>query len=87
MSGFSVRRVRRHFLKGFLAIVALAFSAQGVLAQHPISNALIQLLNTGDFSEATKSISNYSITELAELPDSVLFDYYYLRAAISGNDG
>ena len=87
MSGFSVRRGRRHFFKGFLAIVALAFYAQGVLAQHPISNALIQLLNTGDFSEATKSISNYSITELAELPDSVLFDYYYLRAAISGNEG
>ena len=87
MSGFSVRRGRRHFFKGFLAIVALAFYAQGVLAQHPISNALIQLLNTGDFSEATKSISNYSITELPELPDSVLFDYYYLRAAISGNEG
>lgn len=77
----------RHCLKVFVAIVTLVLSAQGLFAQHPISNALTRLLNTGDFSEATKSISNYSITELAELPDSVLFDYYYLRAAISGNEG
>ena len=67
--------------KGFLAMIALALSVQVVFAQHPISNALARLLNTGDFREAKESISNYSIAELAALPDSVLFDYYYLKAA------
>lgn len=76
-----------YLLKGCLAIVAVALSAQGLFAQHPISNALTRLLNTGNFSEATESISNYSIRELAALPDSVLFDYYYLKAAIKDNEG
>ena len=44
-------------LKTFLSIVALSLSVQGLFAQHPISNALTRLLNTGDFSKATKSIS------------------------------
>lgn len=68
-------------------MVALALSVHGLFAQHSISDALIRLLNTGDFREAKESISNYSIAELAALPDSVLFDYYYLKAAIRGNDG
>lgn len=71
----------------FLVMVTLALSVQVVFAQHPISNALTRLLNTGDFREAKESISNYSIAELAALPDSVLFDYYYLKAAIRDNDG
>ena len=66
-------------------MVALALSVQVLFAQHPISNALTRLLNTGDFREAQEAISNYSISELAALPDSTLFDYYYLKAAISGN--
>jgi len=84
MKSFSIIGYR---FKGFLVMVALALFVQVISAQHPISNALAQLLNTGDFREAKESISNYSITELAELPDSVLFDYYYLKAAIRGNDG
>lgn len=66
-------------------MVALALSVQVLFAQHPISVALTRLLNTGDFREAQEAISNYSISELAALPDSTLFDYYYLKAAISGN--
>lgn len=84
MKSFSIIRYR---FKVFLVIVTLALSVQVVFAQHPISNALARLLNTGDFREAKESISNYSIAELAALPDSVLFDYYYLKAAIRGNDG
>lgn len=83
MKGFSIIKYR---LKGFLSMLALALSVQ-VLAQHPISNTLARLLDTGNFREAKESISNYSVTELAALPDSVLFDYYYLKAAIGGNDG
>ena len=59
-------------------MVALALSVQVLFAQHPISNALTRLLNTGDFREAQEAISNYSISELAALPDSTLFDYHYL---------
>ena len=84
MKSFSIIGCR---FKGFLAMIALALSVQVVFAQHPISNALVRLLNTGDFREAKESISNFSIAELAALPDSVLFDYYYLKAAIQGNDG
>ena len=84
MKSFSIIRYR---FKVFLVMVTLALSVQVVFAQHPISDALARLLNTGDFREAKESISNYSIAELAALPDSVLFDYYYLKAAIRGNDG
>ena len=56
-------------------------------AQHPISKALFQLMDAGNFREAQEAISNYSVSELSALPDSVLFDYYYLKAAIKGNDG
>lgn len=72
MRSFSIMR---YCSKGFIAMVALAFSVQILFAQHPISNALARLLNTGDFREAKESIRNYSIAELVELPDSVLFDY------------
>lgn len=84
MKSFSIIRYR---FKVFLVMVTLALSVQVVFAQHPISNALARLLNTGDFREAKESISNFSIAELAALPDSVLFDYFYLKAAIRGNDG
>ena len=59
-------------------MMALALSVQVLFAQHPISNALTRLLNTGDFRDAQEAISNYSISELAALPDSTLFDYHYL---------
>ena len=84
MKGISIMEYR---FNGFLAIVALALSVQVLFAEHPISNALARLLNTGDFREAKESISNYSIMELAALPDSVLFDYYYLKASIRGKEG
>lgn len=77
----------RKCCKGIFAVVAMILSVTNMFAQHPISNALARLLNTGNFREAEEAISNYSITELAELPDSILFDYYYLKAAIKGNDG
>ena len=77
----------RKSCKGIFTVVAMILSVTNMFAQHPISNALARLLNTGNFREAEEAISNYSITELAELPDSILFDYYYLKAAIKGNDG
>lgn len=69
-----------------LLMVAMIMCAIALSAQHPISKALFKLLDTGDFREAQEAISNYSVSELAALPDSTLFDYYYLRAAISGNE-
>ena len=77
----------RKCCKGIFSTVVMILSVTNMFAQHPISNALARLLNTGDFREAKESISNYSIAELAALPDSVLFDYYYLKAAIRGYDG
>ncbi len=60
----------------------------GVLfAKHPITLTLYQLLERGNITEAKEAISRYSITELAALPDSVLFDYYYLKAYITGEEG
>lgn len=66
---------------GLMLVNGVAYS------QHPISNALYQLMANGDFDMAKLSIETYSIKDLAELPDSVLFDYYYLKAAIKGNEG
>lgn len=68
-------------------MVVLVLSVSNTFAQHPISNALHRLLDTGDFREANAAINNYSVSELSALPDSILFDYYYLKAAIKGNDG
>lgn len=68
-------------------MIAISVSAYIVHAQHPISITLSNLLENGDFQAASNSIKNYSIQELSELPDSVLFDYYYLKAAIYGNEG
>ena len=56
-------------------------------AQHPISDALSHVFETADFDEAEQILSNYKMEEIAALPDSVLFDYYYLKAAIKGNKG
>lgn len=68
-------------LLGIMLVTGVAYS------QHPISNALYRLMDDGDFDLAERSIETYSIKELAELPDSVLFDYYYLKAVIRGNEG
>lgn len=73
--------------RGILAMIALALIVSNTFAQHPISNALYRLLATGDYQEANEAINNYAVNELATLPDSILFDYYYLKAAIMGNDG
>lgn len=66
---------------------AFTIFSLSIKAQHPISDALYKLMDTGDFVQANQTISKYSIQELAALPDSTLFDYYYLKAAIKGNDG
>lgn len=55
--------------------------------QHPISNALNNLMDDGDISKAMQAVSDYSVKEIAVLPDSVLFDYYYLKAVINGETG
>lgn len=70
-----------------LILMSFMLCATTLFAQHPISEALHRLLDTGNFIEANQAISKYNIQELAALPDSVLFDYYYLKAAIKGNDG
>lgn len=75
--------IRRIALLFFL-LVSTAFL---MFSQHPISAALSRLLESGNFAEAKESIKSYNIEELAALPDSALFDYYYLKAAIRGNDG
>ena len=68
-------------------MIVLSLTVSNTFAQHPISNALHRLLDTGDFQEANEAITNYSVSELGTLPDSILFDYYYLKAAIYGNAG
>lgn len=70
-----------------ITMAILVLSATAMFAQHPISNALTRLMETGNFREANDSISKYSSSELAVLPDSTLFDYYYLKAAIKDNEG
>lgn len=77
---FSIR-LKSVLILGIMFVTGVAYS------QHPISNALFRLMDNGDFDLAKRSIETYSINELAELPDSVLFDYYYLKAAIRGNEG
>ena len=44
-------------------------------------------MEDGDFEKAQQSILSYTPLDLAALPDSVLFDYYYLKAAIRDNQG
>lgn len=56
-------------------------------AQHPISVALDRFLKTGNCDDACNSISGYSNSELAALPDSVFFDYCYLKAVILDLNG
>lgn len=73
--------------RGILTMVAFMFSVTTSFAQHPISAALSRLLNTGNFASVNDVIGSYTVRELAMLPDSVLFDYYYLKAAIKGNEG
>lgn len=77
----------KELYRGILAMVVLGLSVSNTFAQHPICDALHQFLDTGDFGRANEVIHGYSVSELAALPDSVLFDYYYLKAAIKGNDG
>lgn len=75
------------YYRRFLVVFTIVFFATTVFAQHPISVALHRLLDTGNFMEASETINTYTINELTSLPDSTLFDYYYLQAAIKGNDG
>ena len=56
-------------------------------AQHPISNALHSLTTDGDFEKAKKTISRFTDKDVVSLPDSTIFDYYYLKGAIAQNDG
>lgn len=77
---FSIR------LKSVL-ILGIMFVAGVAYGQHPISNALNQLMADGNFDLAKRSIETYSTQDLAELPDSILFDFYYLKAAIRDNEG
>ena len=79
------------FIISFI-IVALGFSARGNNASsnptpHPISTALQNLVVSGDILSAREAVKDYSIEELAALPDSILFDYYYLKAFINGEEG
>jgi len=73
--------------RSFILISVFALCSITLFAQHPISEVLNHLLETNNFSEAKQAISKYTVQELASLPDSVLFDYYYLKAVIKGNDG
>ena len=75
-----------NYLRFIIAIVVVLTSGM-MSAQHPISIALDQLFETGDYEQAKEAVRNYSIEELAALPDSTLFDYYYLKAMINDNDG
>ena len=71
-------------------LAILLFAAAGLLgasAQHPISQALIRLMEDGNYDTAQQSISAYTLAELTVLPDSTLFDYYYLKGAINDNQG
>lgn len=60
------------------ALFILSFQIMYGQTQHPISVALHRLLDTGNFREASETINTYTINELVALPDSILFDYYYL---------
>ena len=82
---FSIKYLRRSF--AIISLVTMFIVANTLMAQHPISVVLQNLLENGDFDAARKAIKVYSVNELSELPDSVLFDYYYLQAAIKGNEG
>ena len=67
--------------------VIFIITVSNIYAQHPISDTLYKLLNTGNFEKAKEEINGYTVHELAVLPDSVLFDYYYLKACINGKEG
>lgn len=73
-------------------MLALGFSARGntstiASSPHPISEALQRLVETGEVSYVAEAVEGYSVEELAALPDSILFDYYYLKAFIKGEEG
>lgn len=56
-------------------------------SEHPISAALQNLLATGNIEEAADAVKGFSVPELAALPDSILFDYYYLKAFVKDSEG
>lgn len=68
----------------FLVSIYCVFS---VSAQHPITKAIYNLMDVGNIADAERTISQYNEKELALLPDSILFDYYYLQAVIQDNKG
>ena len=68
-------------------LIALFLSYALLFSQHPISNALYELLETGDLEKSKNTIEKYSIQEIAELPDSTLLDYFYLKASIHQHEG
>lgn len=70
-----------------ILIFVFGLSTLFSLAQHPISSALHRLLETGNYNDANEIISKYSNKDLSNLPDSILFDFYYLKAAKCSNDG
>ena len=70
-----------------LILIYLLLSVTIVFAHHPISSALYKLLEDGNIGNAKEAIAGYSVEELAALPDSVLLDYYYLKACIKDNEG
>lgn len=68
-------------------LIALFLSYGLLFSQHPISNTLYELLETGDFEKSKNTLERYSIQEIAELPDSTLLDYFYLKACIRQHEG
>ena len=68
-------------------LTALSLSYGLIQSQHPISNALYELLETGDFEKSKNTLKRYSVQEIAEFPDSTLLDYFYLNAYIRQHVG
>ena len=71
-----------------ISFLIFLFLSYGLLfSQHPINIALYELLETGDFEKSKNTVERYSIQEIAELPDSTLLDYFYLKACILQHEG
>ena len=79
--------LKKNIVACCISLLFLAVGTQLVLANHPISNTLYKLLEDGDYDKAKASISAYKDNDVANLPDSIKFDYFYLRGAIAQNDG
>ena len=73
--------------KILLVTIIIMVITGSIFANHPISGLLEETLRSGDYNSGQKILSGYTLTELAALPDSVLFDYYYLKAFIRDKEG